>query len=319
VEPESVNPGTDLYREHPDWVYRWPDREPTAIRHSYGLDFGNPDVCEWAFATLDAVARHVDYLKWDLNRSLTDAPASASARHEAGFRAVVDRLRAAHPDLWLETCASGGGRADLATLSRFEMAWPSDNTDAFERLAIQDGYAFVHSPLTMSCWVTDSPGYLTKRPVPLAFRFHTAMTGTLGIGGRLADWSEDELAQARTFVARYKEIRATVQLGRRWRLRTDPDRTAICHVAEDGGQVVVFVFARTVRQSHLAPPLRLRGLDPAAHYRDTATNVTYSGAFLTHHGLRPVLAGDHASALVVLTRERSAQGWPRSSRARRRT
>ncbi|MFL6127040.1 alpha-galactosidase [Actinophytocola sp.] len=305
VEPESVNPGTDLYRDHPDWVYRWPGREPTAVRHSYGLDFADPDVREWAFGWLDALVRdgHVDYLKWDLNRSLTDAPGYASRCHEAGFRAVVDRLRAAHPDLWLETCASGGGRADLATLSRFETAWPSDNTDAFERLAIQDGYAFVHSPLTMSCWVTDSPGYLTRRTVPLAFRFHAAMTGTLGIGGRLADWPEADLTAARTFVALYKQIRATVQLGRRWRLRADPDRTAVCHVGQDGGQVVVLVFARTVRQSHLAPPIRLRGLDPDARYRDTTTDVTYTGTFLTHHGLRPVLAGDYASSLVVLTRE----------------
>jgi alpha-galactosidase len=301
VEPESVNPGTDLYRDHPDWVYRWPDRERTALRHSHGLDFGNPAVQDWAFETLDALAGDVDYLKWDLNRSLTDAPASASLRHEAGFRSVVDRLRAAHPDLWLETCASGGGRADLATLSRFEMAWPSDNTDAFERLSIQDGYAFVHSPRTMSCWVTDSPGYLTKRPVPLTFRCHVAMTGTLGIGGRLADWTQAELAEAGTQIALYKEIRATVQLGCRYRLRTDPDRTAVCHVARDGGQVVVFVFAHTVRQSRLDPPIRLRGLDPAARYRDATT--AYTGAFLTHHGLRPVLAGDYASTVVVLTRE----------------
>jgi alpha-galactosidase len=303
VEPESVNPGTDLYRDHPDWVFRWSDRSPTPLRHSYGLDFGKPDVQEWAFEWLTALADHVDYLKWDLNRSLTDASPPAAFLHEAGFRSVVDRLRAAHPDLWLETCASGGGRADLATLSRFEMAWPSDNTDACERLSIQDGYAFVHSPQTMSCWVTDSPGYLTKRPIPLSFRFHVAMTGTLGIGGRLASWSAAELAEAGTFVAQYKEVRDTVQLGRRHRLHTDPDRTALCHVAPDGSQVAVFVFARTVRQSHLDPPIRLRGLDLDAHYRDTTTNTTYSGAYLTHHGLRPVLAGDYASALVVLTRE----------------
>jgi alpha-galactosidase len=302
VEPESINPGTDLYREHPDWVYRWPDREPTPLRHSHGLDFGNPAVREWAFETLHALVSdgHVDYLKWDLNRSLTDAPASASLHHEAGFRAVVDRLRAAHPDLWLETCASGGGRADLATLSRFELAWPSDNTDAYERLSIQDGYAFVHSPRTMSCWVTDSPGYLTKRPVPLAFRCQVAMTGVLGIGGRLPDWTPAELDAVREHVVRYKEIRETVQFGRRYRLHTDPDRHAVCHVSEDGGQVAVFVFARTVRQTHLDPPIRLRGLPSAARYEDTNTNETYTGAYLTHHGLRPALTGDYASALVVL-------------------
>jgi alpha-galactosidase len=287
-------------------VYRWPNREPTALRHSYGLDFGNPSVREWAFETLHALARHVDYLKWDLNRSLTDAPAAASLRHEAGFRTVVDRLRAANPDLWLETCASGGGRADLATLSRFELAWPSDNTDARERLSIQDGYAFVHSPQTMSCWVTDSPGYLTKRPVPLEFRCHVAMTGVLGIGGRLPDWTPAEVASVRGHVAKYKEIRETVQLGRRYRLRADPNRTAVGYVSEDGSQVAVFVFAHTVRQSHLNPPIRLRGLTPEAQYRDDATNRSYTGAYLTSHGLHPTLTGDYASTLTVLTRHRGS-------------
>jgi alpha-galactosidase len=227
----------------------------------------------------------------------------AALRHEAGFRAVVDRLRRAHPGLWLETCASGGGRADLATLSRFELAWPSDNTDAFERLAIQDGYAFVHSPQTMSCWVTDSPGYLSKRTIPLRFRFHVAMSGALGIGGRLGHWSATDLAEAAGYVARYKEIRETVQLGRRYRLDAGADRSAVCCIAADGTQVAVFVFVQTVRQDCGDPPLRLRGLDPTARYRDVDTGVEYGGRFLTHNGLQPLLSGDYASELVILSRE----------------
>jgi alpha-galactosidase len=304
VEPESVTPDSDLFREHPDWVYHWPDRPPTAIRHSYGLDFGHPEVQDWAVEWLGNLVHqgHVDFIKWDLNRSLTDAPGTAALRHEAGFRAVVDRLRQAHPDLWLETCASGGGRADLASLSRFELAWPSDNTDAFERLAIQDGYAYVHSPQTMSCWVTDSPGYLSKRPIPLAFRFHVAMTGALGVGGRLGAWPDDDLTAAAGFIARYKTIRESVQLGARYRLVGGPDRQAVCYVHADGGQVAAFVFAQTVRQGYTDVPLRLLGLDPDARYRDADTGTEYGGAFLMQQGLRPVLAGDYASALIVLNR-----------------
>jgi alpha-galactosidase len=315
VEPESVSADSDLYREHPDWVQRWPDREPTPLRRSFGLDFGLPAVQDWAVATLDRLVRdgHVDFLKWDLNRSLTDVTGAAALRHEAGFRAVLDRLRAAQPDLWVETCASGGGRSDLATLSRFDQSWPSDNTDALERLAIQEGYAFIHAPQTMSCWVTDSPGYLSKRPIPLRFRFHTAMTGVLALGGRLGEWSPAEFAEAAGYLSRYLEIRDTVQLGRRYRLDAPPpgstnygaprpERTALCCVAADGSQVVVFVFAQTVRQDCADPPLRLRGLDPAARYRDVDTGIDYGGAFLTGHGLRPLLAGDYASELVVLSR-----------------
>jgi alpha-galactosidase len=315
VEPESVSADSDLYRAHPDWVQRWPDREPTPLRHSYGLDFGLPAVRDWAVGTLGRLVDegHVDFLKWDLNRSLTDVTGAAAMRHEAGFRSVVDRLRAAHPDLWLETCASGGGRSDLATLSRFDQSWPSDNTDAWERLAIQEGYAFIHAPQTMSCWVTDSPGYLSKRPIPLRFRFHVAMTGALALGGRLARWSAEEFAEAAGYLTRYQEIRETVQRGMRYRLVASPFdslafgappvvRSALCCVATDGSQVAVFAFARTVRQDSADPPLRLRGLDPAARYRDVDTGLDYSGAFLGQHGLRIVLSGDYASELVVLSR-----------------
>ncbi|GIJ73875.1 alpha-galactosidase [Virgisporangium ochraceum] len=306
VEPEAVTPDSDLFRAHPDRVMRWPDRDPAAVRHSYGLDFGRTDVRDWAFGTLDRLVREgrVDFLKWDLNRSLTDTTGAGQFHHEAGFRSVVDRLRAAHPDLWLETCASGGGRADLASLSRFELSWPSDNTDALERLSIQEGYALVHSPLTMSCWVTDSPGYLSHRPVPLRFRFHVAMTGLLGIGGTIGRWPAGERAEAAGYVARYKEIRDTVQLGHRYRLGSarHDERFAVCCVAADGAQVALFVFARTVRQDGGDPPVRLRGLDPHARYRDVDSGTAYGGAFLMRHGLRPLLRGDYASALFVLER-----------------
>jgi alpha-galactosidase len=310
VEPESVNPDSDLYRAHPDWIYRWPDREPVMLRRSYGLDFGRADVREWAFRTLDRLVRDggVDFLKWDMNRSLTDPGSDVDGtvwlNHVTGLHEVVDRLREAHPELWLETCASGGGRADLATLSRFELAWPSDNTDALERLIIQEGYSYVHTPQTMSCWVTDSPGYLTRRPIPLRFRFHVAMTGMLGIGGNLARWTPEELAEAASYIARYREIRDTVQFGRLYRLASprDDEQSALSYVAADGSQVAVFVFAQTVRQNTWHRPVRLRGLDPSAVYRDVDTGTEYSGRFLTHCGLRPSLSGDYASELVVLQR-----------------
>jgi alpha-galactosidase len=310
VEPESVSPDSDLYRAHPDWIYRWPDREPVLLRRSYGLDFGRADVREWAFHTLDRLVRDggVDFLKWDMNRSLTDQGSAVDGtvwlNHVSGLHEVVDRLREAHPQLWLETCASGGGRADLATLSRFEVAWPSDNTDALERLAIQEGYSYVHTPQTMSCWVTDSPGYLTRRAIPLRFRFHVAMTGMLGIGGDLSRWTPEELAAAADHVAQYREIRETVQFGALYRLASprDDEHSALCYVAADGGQVAVFVFAQTVRQNTWNRPVRLRGIDAAATYRDIDTGAEHSGSFLIHIGLRPSLSGDYASALVVLQR-----------------
>ena len=156
----------------------------------------------------------------------------------------------------------------------------------------------------MSCWVTDSPGYLTRRPIPLRFRFHVAMTGMLGIGGNLARWTPEELAEAASYIARYREIRDTVQFGRLYRLASprDDEQSALSYVAADGSQVAVFVFAQTVRQNTWHRPVRLRGLDPSAVYRDVDTGTEYSGRFLTHCGLRPSLSGDYASELVVLQR-----------------
>lgn len=217
---------------------------------------------------------------------------------------MIDRVRAAHPDVWIETCSSGGGRADLGILARTEWAWPSDNTDALERLPIQQGYCAAHSPHTMMCWVTDSPGYLTKRPVPLRFRFHVAMSGILGIGGDLARWSDDELAEAAGYVEQYLRIRRTVQFGMLRRLTSADSRdlTAVSHLSPDGDQLVVFVFAQTMRNLRRSVLVRPRDLDPAAVYAHRATGTRYSGALLMGHGLRVPLVGDYASDVLELER-----------------
>ncbi|TDD68100.1 alpha-galactosidase [Jiangella aurantiaca] len=311
VEPEAVSPDSDLFRAHPDWIYQWPTRPRTLARQTHLLALSRPDVRAHVVEALDALlsSAPIDALKWDLNRPLTEASSgledagSVWVGHVEGLYEVLDRVRELHPDVWIESCASGGGRADLGVLSRAEWVWPSDNTDALERLAIQHGYAYAHSPHTMMAWVTDSPTYLTKREIPLRFRFHSAMTGLLGIGGNLAAWSDADLAAGAEYVAQYKRIRATVQYGAMRRLSGAPDDvTAVAYVAPSGDQVAVFAFAPSVRQLRRTVLLRLRGLDPAAVYADAASGTRHSGALLMHHGLRVPLIGDYASELIVLDR-----------------
>ncbi|SDU59133.1 alpha-galactosidase [Jiangella alkaliphila] len=312
VEPEAVSPDSALFRAHPDWIYQWPTRPRTLARQTHLLALSRPDVRTHLVEALDALlsSAPIDALKWDLNRPLTEASdgldesGSVWIGHVEGFYDVLDRVRALHPDVWIESCASGGGRADLGVLSRTEWVWPSDNTDALERLSIQHGYAYVHSPHTMMAWVTDSPTYLTKRDIPLRFRFHSAMTGLLGIGGDLVSWSSSDLAEAAQYVAQYKRVRATVQYGVMRRLSGAPDDvTAVSYLSPSGHQLMVFAFAPSVRHLRRTVLLRLRGLDPAAVYVDTASGTRYSGALLMHHGLRVPLVGDYASELVVLDME----------------
>ena len=147
-----------------------------------------------------------------------DNPERAWTDYVQNLYAVFDALRAAHPGVDFESCASGGGRVDLGILRRVEQAWTSDNTDAWDRVKIQEGFTQAYPPQAMMAWVTDSPNYLTRRELPLSFRFHVAMAGALGVGGDLLRWSDAELTEAAELIATYKDIRPVVQRGRLYRL-----------------------------------------------------------------------------------------------------
>ncbi|MEU9386428.1 alpha-galactosidase, partial [Streptomyces sp. NPDC048279] len=318
VEPEAVSPGSRLYAEHPEWVYRVNGRPSRLVRNQLLLDLGRTDVQEFVIATLDRLLGTYDigYLKWDMNRPPTErgrpgaGPVDLDAEHVAGYLRVLDHLRTAHPDVTVEGCAGGGGRIEHATVARTDVVWPSDNTAPMDRLRIQHGFLHAHAPHVMSSWVTDAPGILDPRPRSLAFRFVNALCGVLGIGADLRVWTPAEQAEAARWIARYKEVRDVVHLGEA-RLLGTPDDTS-CGVQYDHGDRTVVAAFSTGRLDG-APlltgrpdRLRLRGLDPAARYRDTATGTTYGGAHLLHHGLPFAWSPDHDADLVVLTRRQAA-------------
>jgi alpha-galactosidase len=320
VEPEMVNPDSDLYRSHPDWVLHFPHRTRTELRNQLVLNFARPDVADWAYTWLDRLVgeQGVDFLKWDMNRSMSEV--GWPERGAAGDRlwidyvrnlyGVIDRLRAAHPHLRIESCSGGGGRLDLGILSRTDQVWPSDNTDARDRLTIQHGFSQLYPARVMACWVTDSPNPLTGRPASLRYRCHVAMNGILSLGGDLTEWSEQEMAEAAAAVARYKGIRDTVQHGTQHRLRA-PDAagagatnvSAVQYTSSDAAQVAVLAFRDSASFGQPPAPLPLAGLDPEAGYRDRETGRDYDGALLGAIGLPLELPpGDYASTLVVLDR-----------------
>jgi alpha-galactosidase len=296
VEPEMVNPDSGLYRAHPDWVIHRPHRRRTEQRNQLVLDLSRAEVVAYVYRSVAGLLadNEIDFVKWDMNRPFTEAGDEVWLPYTRAVYDILDRLRVAFPHVRFESCSSGGGRADLGILSRTDQVWTSDNTDALDRLLIQDGFTQVYPARVMGAWVTDSPNPYTRRELPLDFRFHVAMAGVLAIGGSLGEWTPEELARSAELVADYKRIRPIVQHGRLYRLGR-----GLQYVL--GDQVAVLAFQVARRFGEPEPPLALRGLDPAARYRDAVTGQIHHGAVLLTHGLPLALAPhDHASTMIHL-------------------
>lgn len=324
VEPEMVNPDSDLYRAHPDWVLHFPGRQRSEGRHQLVLNLAREDVKAHVLAVLDGLLKDNDiqFLKWDYNRNWSEpgwpqmSPDEQQKVYVAYVRNLYDilrELRARHPGVEIESCSGGGARVDLGIMALTDEAWPSDNTDPSDRLSIQDGFSYAYAPATMMAWVTGSPNWVNARSSSLDFRFLSAMQGGLGIGANLLEWSPAEEATARNYVAAYKTIRATVQRGALYRLLSPQDRapwSATESVAGDGKQAVLFAFQRQGEEARPFPTLRLRGLDEKARYRyrvihgqvAAGTPDVASGAYWMQRGLDLVVKGDLQAAGVIFER-----------------
>ncbi len=283
VEPEMVNPNSDLFRAHPDWVLHYPGRPRTEMRFQQLLDFGRPEVVEHLFNQLDTLLRtyEISFFKWDMNRVATE-PGSVAGRgiwraHVAGLYAIMDRLRKAHPGLEIQSCSGGGGRVDLGIMGRTDQVWASDNTDAFDRTFIEDGFSLAYPPRVMESWVTHEKNHQTTRIIPLDVRFDVAMRGALGIGTNIDKLTEEELGAYKRKIAFYKKIRPIVQNGDLYRLATTYEGKMQSSAAVSVWQTVTADRARSVYSivvlyqlaGHYVPTYRLRGLEAAAVYRVT--------------------------------------------------
>ena len=319
IEPESVSPGSRLHTEHPDWVYAIDGRTATLIRGQLALDLGRADVAEYVLSTLDRLLREhpIGYLKWDMNRPPTergrpgDPPprvVDLDAAHVANYLRILSTLRSEHPHVLVEGCAGGGGRADAAAVAHTDVVWPSDNTGPQDRLAIQYGFLHAHAPHVMSSWVTDAAGFFDTRPRSLRFRFVTAMAGALGIGADIRAWTPEQRAQAAVWIAEYKQWRGTLHQGEVSIIGSPQDSSCgLQYSAPDGTHEIVLTWnSGALTGLPLVPGrpdrLRLRGLDPTAHYRNESTGARYSGAHLLHAGLPCEWNADHDADAVMLRR-----------------
>jgi len=316
VEPEMVNPDSDLYREHPDWVYHFPDRTRSELRNQLVLNLAREDVREYVYDSLDRLLSEygIDFVKWDMNRYISepgwpDAPPERQqeiwVRHARAVYDVLDRLRETYPDVIFETCSGGGGRVDVGILERTHQAWTSDNVDPFDRLFIQEGYSYAYAPKTMENWVVDYPWEATGRDVGLEYGFHVAMTGSLGIGADLSEWSQADLKRASDLVETYKEVRSIVQNGRQFRLRsprTDDPLAAVEYASHDAERAVVFLFLHSKRYGDVLPRVPVYGLADSERYRVGSDGPVMSGKALKERGLDVELQGDFRSDLIRIER-----------------
>ena len=314
VEPEMVNPDSDLYRKHPDWVLSFPGRPRTEARNQLVLNLARPDVRAYVFGFLDKLLNENDiaFLKWDYNRNWSQPGWSAVAPEDQknvyvdfirNLYSILAELRRKHPNVEIESCSGGGGRVDLGIMKLTDEFWTSDNTDAYDRLLIQYGFTYAYTPGVMMAWVTDSPTWVNQRMLSLKYRFLSSMQGSLGIGANLNKWTPEDFAMAKKMVTQYKAIRETVQRGSLYRLITpenNSEQSVTESVSRDGKQAVTFTFLHSSSELYPFPRIYLRGLETGATYRASIldgklagdTPDAASGAYWMQHGVDVELRGD---------------------------
>lgn len=294
-EPEMVQKNSELYKIHPDWIYSYPKRKNNEQRNQLVLNLTKPEVEQFVFDCMDKMLEkhNIKYIKWDMNRPFSEIGAynlenqqELWLRHTLAVYRVADRLKEKYPYLQLEACASGGGRADLGALEHFDMVWTSDNTDAYDRLTIQNGFSLLYPIKCMRAWVTD--WNRDRRPVSLDFRFASSMQGSLSVGADLEKYSDEDMQKAKKYISLYKQIRNTVQFGNLYRLRTESEDGYWATQYVGDGKSVLFVMtnACTLDNKHYKH-LNLRGLDENKMYSYTIDGAEKikSGEYLMNAGI----------------------------------
>ncbi len=273
VEPEMANPDSDLYRAHPDWALATPPAPQMMFRNQVVLDFGRAEVRDHMFERIDALLREypITYLKWDMNRDLSqpggiDGRAAAND-HVHGLYALLRRLRETHPGVEIESCSSGGGRADYGVLALTDRIWTSDTNDALDRLSIQRGFSQWFPAELMGAHVGPTECHITGRRLSMATRVATALFGHMGMEVDLRGLSADELRELTAGVALHKTYRALIHSGDLVRLDAAEGVIAFQIVAEDRGEALISYTRVTEQRGYFPEVLRLAGLDSDATYR----------------------------------------------------
>jgi alpha-galactosidase len=275
VEPEMVSPDSDLYRLHPDWCLHREGRSRPTQRHQLVLDMSRADVVEHVFGALDLLLSTypIAALKWDHNRDLFPASSTDGAAGRAqvvGFNALLSRVRAAHPMVDIEACASGGARIDFAIAEQVARVWASDNTDAVERLRIHRAMSLFYPPELIGAHFGASPNPTTSRRLSVDFRARVAMFAHFGIEADPERLTSEERNRLAWHVADYKRLRELIHTGNQlYADCADPGVTVQIIVAKDGCEAIALCARTDQSVSAVGPLLRLPGLLPDVSYAVT--------------------------------------------------
>ncbi|TDW96868.1 alpha-galactosidase [Dinghuibacter silviterrae] len=312
IEPEMVNPKSELYEQHPDWVITAPHRPLDLQRNQLILDLSNPRVQEYVYQCIDKLLRQnpgISYVKWDCNRYVTNPGSAYLGKDRQGnlfvdyskaLLNIMDRVKKAFPAVTLMACSGGGGRVDYATLPNFMEFWPSDNTDAVDRIKIGWGMEYFFPAIGLASHVSNIPNGITHRSESLKFRFDVAMTGKLGMDLQPMQMSPADKEFARNAIQTYKGIEDVVLHGDLYRLVSpyEEPRAALMYVTEDKKRAVVYSFLIQKTPESVHRNIRLKGLNPDATYRLSELNKgdkgyfgayegkSFTGAFLMNEGVR---------------------------------
>lgn len=291
VEPEMVNEDSELYRSHPDWAFKIPDKEHSTGRSQMFLDLSRIEVQDYIIDSMKELfsSAEISYVKWDMNRNFTDVYSAAlpperqgeaAHRYILGLYRIMQTLTKAFPAILFEGCASGGNRFDLGILSYFPQIWGSDDSDAIARTQIQEGYSYGYPQSTYTAHVSDVPNHQTLRRTPPETRFNVAASAVLGYECNLSDLSADDLEVIKDQVALYKKWRSLLQYGEYYRIKgfKDADDKDVlenddgvdalwCIVSPDGKKAVCVVLQQLVRPNTQWLQIRLKGLDKNGIYR----------------------------------------------------
>lgn len=321
IEPEMVNPKSELYEKHPDWILKLPNREENYYRNQLVLDLTNPQVQDFVFNVVDEIMTKnpsIAYIKWDCNRMMTntyspylkDKQSHVQIEYVRSFYRVMEKLRVKYPNLPIMLCSGGGGRTDYGALKYFTEFWPSDNTDAVERVFIQWGYSYFFPSITLCNHVT------TMGKQSLKYKTDVAMMGKLGYDIRVNEFTPDELEFSKMAVQNYNRLKELIWSGDMFRLVSpyEEERAVLMYASQDKSRSILFSYALHPRAFNQFSPVRLTGLDPAKSYKVQEINKmkgqrsyfpsegkTFSGDYLIKVGLSLPNNSELTSAVIEIT------------------
>ena len=313
IEPEMSNTVSELFDAHPEWMVKAPERELVTGRGGTQLvlDLANPEVQDFIFKVVDDLMTEnpkIDYIKWDANMPISnhgsqyltmDKQSHLYIEYHRGFAKVCDRIRAKYPDLTIQACASGGGRANWGVLPWFDEFWVSDNTDALQRIRMQWGTSYFFPAIAMASHISATPNHTVFRTTSLKYRIDVAMSGRLGMEIQPRNMTQEERDLCRKAISEYKEIRPVVQMGDMYRLVSpydDHNMASLMYVTPDKSEAVFYWWkTETFYDDHL-PRVKMAGLDPERLYTIRELNridneplpyegLSFSGKFLMENGL----------------------------------